>query len=81
MGFQEFPIFKSLIPPQLIFGMPRKLFVAVITATVAIVFSLGQLWFIPVAVILVIIFSAMSKQDPYFFDISSALIKLPKVMD
>ena len=46
MDYITFPIFRSLIFPMLVFGMPRTLFIFTATMTVAIVFSLGQFWFI-----------------------------------
>lgn len=80
-NLHESPVYRSLIFPTLIFGMPRKLFILLATATMAVVLGLGQLWFIPLAVLLAIVFYFISKDDPYFFDIYLETIKLPEVYD
>jgi len=81
MSIQEYPVFRSLVFPTLIFGMPRKFFITLATATMAVVFGLGQIWFAPLSVVLAVIFYFISKDDPYFFDIYLETIKLPEAFD
>jgi len=81
MSIQEYPVFRSLVFPTLIFGMPRKFFITLATATMAVVFGLGQIWFAPLSVVLAFIFNYISKDDPYFIYIYLETIKLPEAFD
>jgi type IV secretory pathway TrbD component len=80
-SIHEYPVFRSLIFPTLLFGMPRKLALVLATATMAVALGLGQIWFVPLSVVIAVIFYFISKDDPYFFDIYLETIKLPEVYD
>jgi len=75
------PVHRSILFPALVFGMPRRIFVIVGITTLALVFSLGQIWFIAVTFVLMLITRRISKQDRYVFDIYGQLFKMPKELD
>jgi type IV secretory pathway VirB3-like protein len=75
------PIFRSLLFPATIIGMPKNLFFGLSFITLAIVSVLQQWWFIAIFVLLIVFFNFMTKNDPFFFDIYTDVIKLPEVMD
>ena len=81
MDLYESIVYRSLIFPQLIFGMPRNLFFILITLTLAVSLGLGQIWFVPFAIVLAVVFYFISKKDPYFFDIYMAMVKMPEVLE
>lgn len=77
----RFPVFRSLLFPALFCGMPKKMFFAMATTSAAVVVGMGQLWFLPFALVCTAVLSLVSKQDIYFLEIYFDVIKLPEVMD
>jgi len=75
------PVYRSILFPSLVFGMPRRLFLILGIATLALVFSLGQIWFLAVTVILMLITRKIAKEDRWVFEIYSQLFKLPQELD
>lgn len=75
------PVYRSLILPNLIFGVPRKLALLLLMFTLGMVFSLGQVWFLAVTVALFAVFNILGRNDPMFFDLFIQLVKLPEVAD
>jgi type IV secretion system protein TrbD len=65
----EVPLHRSLTQPILIAGLPRNLGLLLWTATAAFALGLHQLWVLPIALLLHVIFAAMAKRDPFFFDV------------
>lgn len=81
MNFLESPIYRSILFPPLAFGMPRKLFLLIGITTLALVVSLGQLWFLAVTAVLIIIARRVSKEDRYVFEVYTQLARLPDRLD
>ena len=65
----EVPLHRSLTEPILIAGLPRNLGLLLWTATAAFALGLHQLWVLPLAILLHLVFAAMARRDPYFFDV------------
>ena len=81
MDLLSAPIYRSILFPTLVFGMPRRLFVIIGITTLAIVMSLGQWWFLAVTLVLMIVARRISKEDRYVFEVYSQLAKLPSKLD
>jgi len=81
MDWIEAPVFRSLLEPLKVLGMPRNAGVLIGTLTMAMVVGAGMIWFLAVTVVLVVLANIMGKHDPWFFDIMRDLIKLPEVLD
>ncbi len=71
----------SLLYPALIFGMPRQLFLLIGIATMALVFSLGQIWFLGVTAVLLAVARRICKEDRYVFEVYQQLFRLPDLLD
>ncbi len=67
-GF-EVPIHRSLTEPILVAGLPRRFAILLWTPGMVIVLGLYQLWFLPVQIGLHILFAALPKRDPLFFEV------------
>jgi type IV secretion system protein TrbD len=65
----EVPLHRSLTQPILVAGLPRNLALLLWTATAAFALGLHQLWVLPIALLLHVVFAAMAKRDPFFFDV------------
>ena len=65
----EVPLHRSLTQPILIAGLPRNLGLLLWTTTAAVALGLHQLWVLPLAVVLHLVFAAMARRDPFFFDV------------
>ena len=81
MNYLYSPVYRSILFPSLVFGMPRRLFLILGIATLALVFSLGQFWFLGVTLILMLITRKIAKEDRWVFEIYSQLFKLPQELD
>jgi type IV secretory pathway VirB3-like protein len=81
MNYLVSPVYRSILFPSLVFGMPRRLFIIIGIATLALVFSLGQIWFLAVTFTLMLITRKISKQDRYVFEIYTQLFKTPQELD
>jgi len=75
------PVYRSLLFPPLVFGMPRRLFLLIAVSSLAIVVSLGQLWFLIITVATLFGGRAIGKIDRYAFEIFTELLRLPPVAD
>ena len=75
------PVHRSILFPPLVFGMPRKLFVLIGIITLALVVSMGQVWFIAVSLVSMLVARRISKEDIYAFEIYLQLFKFPKELD
>jgi type IV secretion system protein VirB3 len=65
----EVPLHRSLTQPILVAGLPRNLGLLLWTATAAFALGLHQLWVLPLALLLHVVFAAMARRDPFFFDV------------
>jgi type IV secretion system protein VirB3 len=65
----EVPLHRSLTQPIMFAGLPRNLGLLLWTATAAFALGLHQLWVLPIAVVLHVVFAAMARRDPSFFDV------------
>ena len=81
MDLLEAPVHRSILFPPLVLGMPRRLFLIIAITTLALVMSLGQLWFLTVTLILMIAGRRISKEDRYVFDVYTQLARLPSELD
>jgi type IV secretory pathway TrbD component len=81
MEYLTAPVHRSILFPSMVFGMPRRLFLFIGIATLALVFSLGQIWFLGVTFLLMIVSRRLSKEDLYVFDIYTSLFRMPAEME
>ena len=73
-GF-EVPLHRSLVEPMLLAGLPRTVALVLWTGVGAIAFGLHQLWVLPLGIVLHLAAAAVTKADPYFFDIVILAVK------
>jgi type IV secretion system protein TrbD len=79
-GF-EVPVHRSLVEPMLMAGLPRTLALVLWTTMAAFAFGLRQLWVLPIGLGLHLLCAAVTRADPYFFDILIPALKAPKRLD
>jgi type IV secretory pathway VirB3-like protein len=77
----EAPVFRSILTPPLTFGIPNKLFLFILVSGMAVVFTLGQWWFLIPLIIFLAIARIITSKDVFNIDIILRLIKLPEVLD
>ncbi len=81
MNYLVVRVFKSILDPPTLFGLPRLAFFVLAGLTVSMVVSLQQFWFIPVAVLLYITFRIIGKKDPHIINIYRQVLKIPEELD
>ena len=74
-------VYRGLLRPSTVFGMPKNIGYLVIFSTMAMVISLSQWWFLIPAAALIVVFNIMNRIDPYFFEIYKYVIKLPDLYE
>ena len=79
-GF-EVPLHRSLVEPMLLAGLPRTVALVLWTGVGAIAFGLHQLWVLPLGIVLHLAAAAVTKADPYFFDIVLLAVKTRRRLD
>jgi type IV secretion system protein VirB3 len=79
-GF-EVPLHRSLVEPMLLAGLPRTVALVLWTGVGAIAFGLHQLWVLPIGIVLHGAGAAVTKADPYFFDIVILAVKAQRRLD
>jgi type IV secretion system protein TrbD len=79
-GF-EVPLHRSLVEPMLLAGLPRTVALVLWTGVGAIAFGLHQLWVLPLGIVLHLAAAAVTKADPYFFDIVILAVKTRRRLD
>src|SRR3569832_1222528 len=67
-GF-EVPVHRSLTQPILVAGLPRRFAILLWTPGMVIILGLYQIWFLPVQIALHVLFAALTRRDPFFFDV------------
>jgi type IV secretory pathway VirB3-like protein len=75
------PIYRSILYPPLMLGMPRNLFFLIMISTATIVVSFRQYWFLLFAVVALLFARRFAKTDIYIFEITVELMKLPERLD
>jgi type IV secretory pathway TrbD component len=79
-GF-EVPVHRSLVEPMLMAGLPRTVALVLWTVIAAFAFGLRQVWVLPIGIVLHIACAAVTRSDPYFFDIVIPALKVQKRLD
>ena len=79
-GF-EVPVHRSLVEPMLMAGLPRRLTLVLWTTVSALAFGLREIWVLPIGVALHVVCAAVTRADPYFFEIVLPALKLPKRLE
>ena len=79
-GF-EVPLHRSLVEPMLLAGLPRTVALVLWTGVGAIAFGLHQLWVLPLGIVLHLAAAAVTKADPYFFDIVILAVKTQRRLE
>lgn len=77
----NFPIYRSLLFPQLIFGVNKNVAIMIFTFTFVMVFQLQIYSFIVLPIPVFFILSKVTKKDPFMADILLQKIKLKEVFD
>jgi type IV secretion system protein VirB3 len=79
-GF-EVPVHRSLVEPMLMAGLPRTLALVLWTTVSAFAFGLRQLWVLPIGIALHLVCAAITRHDPYAFDVLIPALKAQKRLD
>ena len=74
----EVPVHRSLTELILLGGVPRTPAILLWTVSAALGFGLQQIWVLPVAIALHFALVAMTRKDPYFFEVFIRALKTPK---
>jgi type IV secretory pathway VirB3-like protein len=74
-------IYSSLTEPQMMLGMPKKIGLMLMLMTVMATVAWTQYWFIIVSFAMAFIFRHAAKEDPYFFEMAMAIMKMKEVYD
>lgn len=77
----EAEISQAILWPQTILGMPRPIAAAIGLWTLIEVVAWAQLWFIVLALVLVLLARPIGRIDRYIFEISWAALRRPTVLD
>lgn len=71
----EVPVHRSIVEPMLLAGLPRTVAFVLWTGVGALAFGLRQAWVLPIGIALHLGCAAVTKADPYFFDIVLLALK------
>lgn len=78
-GF-EIPLHRSLTEVILLGGLPRNVGLMLWTTSVALAFGMQQLWVLPVSIVLHLLLVALTRRDPFFFEVFIRALKSPKIL-
>jgi type IV secretion system protein TrbD len=78
-GF-EIPLHRSLTEVILLGGLPRNIGLLLWTVSIALAFGMQQLWVLPLAVALHLLLVALTRRDPFFFEVFIRALKSPKIL-
>ena len=81
MNNLEAPVYLSILTSPLTFGIPNKLFLFLLVSGMAVIISLGQIWFIGPLLIFLFIGRVITSRDVFNIDIFLKLLKLPEVLE
>ena len=79
-GF-EIPVHRSLTQPIMFAGLPRTFGLLMWTTVSALVLGLHQIWILPLGVVLHLLFAAVARRDPFFFDVFLRAIHAQRRLD
>ena len=77
----EIPLHRSLTEVILLGGVPRTLAILLWTTSAAIGFGLQQIWVLPFAILMHVVLVALTRRDPFFFEVFIRALKSPKRLD
>ena len=77
----EIPLHRSLTEVILLGGVPRTPAILLWTTSAAIGFGLQQIWVLPFAILMHIVLVALTRRDPFFFEVFIRALKSPKRLD
>lgn len=77
----ELPVHRSLTEPILLGGVPRTPAILLWTIAAALGFGMQQIWVVPIALFCHFILIALTRHDPYFFEVFIRALKAPKRLD
>ena len=77
----EVPLHRSLVEPMLLAGLPRTVALVLWTGIGAFAFGLHQIWVLPLGIAAHLAAAAVTKADPYFFDVLLLAVKAQKRLD
>lgn len=80
-NYLEAPVYKSVIFPVTVFGLPHNIFVMLLIITLHLCISEAQLWFAGIFLGILLLSKIITKNDPFFFYVYFEVIKLPEVME
>jgi type IV secretion system protein VirB3 len=74
----EVPVHRSLTEVILLGGVPRTPAILLWTMAAAIGFGLQEIWVVPIAIAIHFVLVALTKRDPFFFEVFVRALKNPK---
>jgi type IV secretion system protein TrbD len=77
----EIPLHRSLTEVILLGGVPRTPAILLWTTAAALGFGMQQIWVLPFAVLLHLALVALTRRDPFFFEVFIRALKSPKSLD
>ena len=75
------PLYRALLPRDMILGLPRSFLIFVVAVTIVIAGSISRLWPAIVAVFLCGILRILTKTDEYLIEISTAMMMEPNRLE
>ena len=77
----EIPLHRSLTEVIHLGGVPRTPAILLWTTSAAIGFGLQQIWVLPFAILMHVVLVALTRRDPFFFEVFIRALKSPKRLD
>lgn len=77
----EIPLHRSLTEVILLGGVPRTPAILLWTTAAALGFGMQQIWVLPFAVLMHVVLVALTRRDPFFFEVFIRALKSPKRLD
>ena len=77
----EIPLHRSLTEVILLGGVPRTPAILLWTTSAALGFGMQQIWVLPFAVLMHLVLVALTRRDPFFFEVFIRALKSPKRLD
>jgi type IV secretory pathway TrbD component len=79
-GF-EVPIHRSLTEPILVAGLPRGFAILLWTPGMVVILGLYQVWFLPVQLALHLLFVALTRHEPHFFEVFKRALRAQRRLE
>lgn len=77
----EIPLHRSLTEVILLGGVPRTPAILLWTTAAALGFGMQQIWVLPFAMLMHVVLVALTRRDPFFFEVFIRALKSPKRLD